>query len=223
MAEVKLHGFWYSPFTLRVVWALKLKGIPYENIEEDRFNKSPQLLEYNPVHKKTPVLVHDGKPICESMVIVEYIDEMWSHNPLLPSDPYQRALARFWVRYADDMVSSIGPLFRSTNDEEREKAIEKIWEHLKVVEDEGLGDQKKFFGGDTINIVDIAFGSICKFYLDLETMFGVKVLEAEKFPHLHSWFNNFKHVPLIGENLPSHEKTAVFLKSLREKIIGSKS
>ncbi|KAK7278556.1 hypothetical protein RJT34_23587 [Clitoria ternatea] len=221
MAEMKLHGFWFSPFTLRVVWTLKLKGIPYENIEEDRFNKSPQLLEYNPVHKKIPVLVHDGKPICESMVIVEYIDEIWPHNPLLPSDPYQRALARFWVRYADDMVSSIGPLFTSTNDEERQKAIEKIWEHLRVVEDQGLGDQKKFFGGDIINIVDIAFGSMCKFLLDIEIMFGVKILEAEKFPHLHSWFENFKHVQVIEENLPSHEKTAAFIKLLREKLVGS--
>lgn len=102
MAEVKLHGFWYSPYTLRVVWTLKLKDIPYQNIEEDRYNKSLQLLEYNPVYRKTPVLVHNGKPLCESMLIVEYIDEIWSHNSLLPADPYERALARFWVKYADD-------------------------------------------------------------------------------------------------------------------------
>ncbi|KAK7278163.1 hypothetical protein RJT34_23188 [Clitoria ternatea] len=223
MTEVKLHGFWYSAFTLRVTWTLNLKGVLYKNIEEDRFNKSPQLLQYNPVYKRTPVLVHDGKPICESMIIVEYIDEMWPHNPLLPSDPFERAIARFWVRYADDMTSLNGPLFISTNDEEREKAIEKIWEHLRVVEDQGLGDQKNFFGGDTINIVDIAFGSICKFLLDMEIMLGVKILEAEKFPQLHSWFDNFKHVQVIAENLPNHEKTAVFIKSLREKIMGSNS
>lgn len=111
MAQVKLHGFWYSPFTLRVVLTLKLKGIPYENIEEDRFNKSPQLLEYNPVHKKTPVLVHDGKPLCESMIIVEYIDEKWPQYPLLPVDPYERAQARFWVKYADEMVRLIICIF----------------------------------------------------------------------------------------------------------------
>lgn len=104
MEELKLHGFWYSPFTMRVVWTLKLKGIPYEYIEEDRFIKSPQLLQYNPVHKKTPVLVHAGQPICESMIIVEYIDEIWPQNPLVPADPYERAQARFWVRYADQMV-----------------------------------------------------------------------------------------------------------------------
>ncbi|XP_061337511.1 probable glutathione S-transferase [Gastrolobium bilobum] len=221
MAEVKLHGFWYSPFSWRVVWTLKLKGIPYDYTEEDRFNKSPQLLQYNPVHKKTPVLVHAGKPICESMIIVEYIDEIWSQNPLLPADPYGRALARFWAKYADDMFSAVAALFLSSTGEEREKAIEKIWEHLRVVEDHCFGDEKKFFGGDTINIVDIALGSVANFVLVEEDIFEVKVLEAEKFPRLISWFNNFRDVPVIAENLPDPEKVVACLKSLREKSTAS--
>ncbi|CAI8603873.1 unnamed protein product [Vicia faba] len=37
------------------------------------------------------------------MLIVEYIDEIWTHNSLLPDDSYDRAQARFWVKYVDDM------------------------------------------------------------------------------------------------------------------------
>ncbi|MQI32405.1 hypothetical protein EI016_24870, partial [Escherichia coli] len=82
------------------------------------------------------------------MIIVEYIDEIWTQNPLLPADPYGRAQARFWVRYADDMVSTLPPLMHSGGDHEKlEKAIEKIWEHLKVVEEHCFGYEKKFFGG----------------------------------------------------------------------------
>ena len=103
---MKLYGTKLSPFVLRVEWALKLKGIEYEYVVEDLKNKSPQLLEYNPVHKQVPVLVHHGKPICESTVILEYIEDAWKDcgPSILPSDPHQKAVARFWAKFSEEKV-----------------------------------------------------------------------------------------------------------------------
>ena len=103
--EVVLLDFWASMFGMRVRIALAEKGIKYEYKEQDVFNKGPQLLQTNPIHKKVPVLIHNGKPVCESLIIVQYIDEVWKDkSPLLPSDPYQRAHAKFWADFVDKKV-----------------------------------------------------------------------------------------------------------------------
>jgi glutathione S-transferase len=103
--EVVLLDFWPSMFGMRVRIALAEKGIKYESKEDDLRNKSDLLLKMNPVHKKIPVLIHNGKPVCESLIIVQYIDEVWNdRSPLLPSDPYQRAHARFWADFIEQKV-----------------------------------------------------------------------------------------------------------------------
>ena len=98
--EVVLLGYWRSLFAMRVQIALAKKGIKCEYKDEYLGNKSPLLLQMNPVYKKIPVLIHNGNPICDSLLIVQYIDKVWNdRSPLLPSDPYQRAQARFWADY----------------------------------------------------------------------------------------------------------------------------
>ncbi|CAN6303281.1 unnamed protein product [Urochloa humidicola] len=106
--SLQLLDFWVSPFGQRCRIALAEKGLPYEYLEQDLGNKSELLLRSNPIHKKIPVLVHDGRPICESLIIVQYIDEAFPGSPLLPSDPYARAQARFWADYVDKKVYDCG-------------------------------------------------------------------------------------------------------------------
>ncbi|RWW30214.1 hypothetical protein GW17_00005218, partial [Ensete ventricosum] len=66
-AEVKLLGLRTSPFVTKVGIALSLKKVGYEFVQvEVHGQKSEILVKSNPVYKKIPVLIHQGKPICES-------------------------------------------------------------------------------------------------------------------------------------------------------------
>ncbi|XP_059297316.1 glutathione transferase GST 23-like [Lycium ferocissimum] len=219
--QVKLLGTSRSPFSYRVVWALKHKGINYEYIEEDLFNKSHDLLTYNPIYKMIPVLVHAGKPVVESTVILEYIEETWPQNPLFPKDPHDKAEARFWIKFGEDKSPDFFQIFHTIG-EEQAKATENAKEVLKIIEQQGLGE-KKFFGGNTIGLTDIAFGWIAFWLEVIQEAAGVKVFQPDDFPCLQSWINNFKQFPVIKENIPDRDALLDHFKRRREMVVASKS
>ncbi|CAN0875712.1 Probable glutathione S-transferase [Linum grandiflorum] len=209
MDEVKVHGMTKSPYYWRVAWTLKLKGVSFQFVEEDLSHKSPLLLQYNPIYNKVPVLVHGGKSICESSVIMEYIDETWPdcNVPLMPVDPYARAVARFWTKFADDNSSKLWRL-ALTSGEEREEAIKECLEMLETVEEKsGLGETK-FFCGNEIGIVDVAFSGISYWLGLIESRIGVQLFDSYKFPRLFSWASHFREHPVIKANTPFHPSLA---------------
>ncbi|KAK8541863.1 hypothetical protein V6N13_137551 [Hibiscus sabdariffa] len=213
--EVKLLNTWPSPFGLRVAWALKLKGIEYESIEEDLSNKSALLLHSNPVYKKIPVLIHNGKPISESLIILEYIDQTWTHNPILPQLPWEKARQRFWAKFNDDrLLPSIWRVF-VTQGKEREEAMEASLENLKFVEEELQG--KRFFGGDKIGLADLAFGWLANLISVLQQLTGLKLID-ERFPLLSAWIQEFSETQIIKDNWPSHDKLLVKYQAVYDKF-----
>ncbi|XP_015060813.1 probable glutathione S-transferase [Solanum pennellii] len=188
MAELKLLGLSYSPFSHRVEWALKIKGVKYEFIEEDLRNKSVLLLQSNPIYKKIPVLIHNGRCICESMVILEYIDEAFEGHSILPKDPYDRALARFWAKYVDNKAEALWESF-FLKGEEQEKAKGEIYEMLKILDNE-LKD-KKYFVGDKFGFADIVANGPALYLGILEEVSGVVLATSEKFPNFCVWRDEY--------------------------------
>ncbi|KAL2935534.1 Glutathione S-transferase U9 [Bienertia sinuspersici] len=221
--SVKLHGMWASPFARRVNLALKLKGIDYDYIEEDLANKSEELLQYNPISKKVPVLVHNGLPIVESLVILEYIDETWTDSPyLLPKDPYQRAKHRFWAAFFEPIFDMMKKTLMLQG-EALETAVKELSEKLDVAE-HGMKEiypngVPSFSQEVKPGYLDIVFCSLFGTQDVIEEFFGIKVMTPERYPLLVSWIDALKQVPQVQEVTPPKEKLLGFLQFLRQKYL----
>ncbi|XP_076908074.1 putative glutathione S-transferase [Bidens hawaiensis] len=208
--EVKLYGVDGSPYVCRVKIALNIKKIGNEYVVEDLSNKSADLLKYNPVHKKVPVLLHNGKPISESLVIVEYIDDAWKAAPILPRDAYEKAQARFWAKFIDGKC--IPAIFMAIGSHGEEQAVAEAHEQLQFLENELNVKGKKFFGGDNINLVDIAATFIAYWVGAAEEALGIKLVTKDKFPKLIEWGGNYINCQAVKDGLPPREILVAFFK-----------
>jgi len=224
--QVKVLSLWASPFGMRVLIGLEEKGVKYEYQEENLFNKSDLLLQMNPVHKKIPVLIHNGNPVCESLIILQYIDEAWTRsNPFLPSDPYDRARARFWADFVDKKIYENGasPLMRSTG-EAQEESKRNILESLGLLEGalkEISGGIKPYFGGDQFGFMDIAFIPFASWFHAWETMGNWKIPLDTEFPRLHEWVNTCMERESVKKIIAHPHKVAEAALQLRKKFVNS--
>ncbi|AWB32817.1 glutathione S-transferase family protein [Orrella marina] len=136
MSLVLYHG-WTSSASRRVRLFLEEKGLTYESHEIDlaaQQQHSPEYLRINP-NGVIPAIIHDGRALHESATICEYIDEVFPEPPLCPSDPYDRARMRNWVRHVDGLIGNlirfnwrhrIQKRAESMSDEELEQMIARI-------------------------------------------------------------------------------------------------
>ncbi|ONK59717.1 uncharacterized protein A4U43_C08F9640 [Asparagus officinalis] len=220
--EVKILGRWTSPFVMRSRVALNLKGVEYEFLEEVFGVKSDLLLKSNPVYKKMPVMIHNGKPICESMIIVEYIDEAWADGKpaILPDDPYDRAVARFWAVYIDDkFFPSMRATWSSQTEEAKAEAVSQAHTSLQFLEEafKTCSKGKGFFGGDSIGSLDISLGCYLGWIRTTENITGVNLLTVEKTPLLAAWAERFCADEAVKEVMPEIDRLVEFAKMLQAK------
>jgi len=210
---LQLLDFSVSPFGQRCRIALDEKGLSYEYLEQDLANKSELLLRANPVHKKIPVLLHAGRPVCESLIIVQYLDEAFPATPaLLPAgDPYARAQARFWADYVDKKLYDCGTRLWKLKGDGHAQARTEMVEILRTLE--GALGEGRFFGGEAFGFVDVALVPFTSWFLAYER-FGDLSVEKE-CPRLAAWAKRCAERPSVAKNLDLPEK-------IIERICGMK-
>ena len=98
------------PFSQRCRIVLFEKGMDFQIMDVDIFNKPEDLAVMNP-YNRVPVLVERDLILYESNIINEYIDERFPHPQLMPADPVMRARARlFLFRFENEMFCHIDAL-----------------------------------------------------------------------------------------------------------------
>ena len=127
---LKLCGFHVSNYHNKVRLALLEKGIPFEEDPGVHPSQKDEYLAKSPMGK-IPYLELDGARLCESEVIVEYLEEKFAQKPLLPKDPLERAKVRELIAVMELHMELVarrlygGLFFGGTLSEETRQQVEK--------------------------------------------------------------------------------------------------
>ena len=95
-----LHGFAVSNYYNKVKLALLEKGVPFAEVATRTGSKDEAVLNASPL-AKIPFLQTEKGPLCESQVLMDYIESRFPTPALLPDDPYDAAKVRELTTYID--------------------------------------------------------------------------------------------------------------------------
>ena len=148
------------PYAHRSRLALLEKGVAFEHIEIDLANKSERFLAVSP-YGKVPALFHDGKTIYESVIINEYLDEVFPDPPLMPESYAFRAKARIWTHYCNEYFTpDLYAVIRNREPGKHAELAAKAAERLRFVEREAFGKlsgEGPYWFGSQVSLTDLAW------------------------------------------------------------------
>ena len=171
------------PYCARVRIALAEKGVEFETVEVDLRNRPEWIYEKNPTGRVPVIEEDDGRPLPESSVIMEFLDERYPEPPLLPADPADRAHVRCLIFRDDEFTDPYYAFRRGEGFEEFDAALRRF--------DAMLAEQP-YLGGAEYSHPDIAF---VPWVLRARDMLGV---DFAPYPALVAWLERLLDRPAIA-------------------------
>jgi RNA polymerase-associated protein len=154
---MQLYSGTTCPFSHRCRFVLYEKGMDFQVIDVDMYNKPEDIAVMNP-YNRLPVLVERDLVLYESNIINEYIDERFPHPQLMPPDPLMRARARLMLFNMEVELFAHVEAIESGKDKLVEKARALIADRL--VELTPIFTRTKYMMGEEFSMADVAIAPL---------------------------------------------------------------
>ena len=189
---LKILGRTNSSNVQKVLWACDELELSYqrEDIGGDfGGNQEPKYLAMNP-NGLVPTMIDNGNVLWESNAIIRYLCEIHAPNLLLPTNPWQIALAQQWMDWQQTVLApAIRPVFWGlVRTPEDERNVEEIaagqtqTASAMTILDHHLS-QNTFVAGSSLSLGDIPVGIMAYRWFQLD-------IERIELPHLARWYQS---------------------------------
>ena len=162
-----LYTYFRSSAAYRVRIALNLKRLIPDMVsihlqKEGGLNRKPQFRAINPQMRVPALKLDSGDVLIQSLAIIEYLDEMHPHPPLLPRDVVARAKVRALAQViACDIhpLNNVGPLRYLKNELGQPQEKIDAWYCHWILDGfdavEALIGAQRYAFGDEVTLADV--------------------------------------------------------------------
>lgn len=179
LPQLKLVSFILCPYVQRARIVLLEKQIAH-TVEYIDLDEPPAwFYDISPL-EKVPVLLVDGQPLFESMVICEYLNEI-SPGSLYPADAFERAQQRGWIEFGNDILDRHYALVTTADEPAFRRTRATLIERLETL-DEMLG-AGPYFAGEPFMMIDAVYAPIFRYLSQLESEYELGLYHGlERIP-----------------------------------------
>ncbi|TDG52722.1 hypothetical protein AWZ03_000955 [Drosophila navojoa] len=215
---LRLYLMRFCPYSQRASLVLAAKHIPHHKIYIDLSEKPEWYTDFSPLGKVPAIQLTavPGQPaLVESLVIAEYLDELYPVRRLLPEDPLQKAQDKILIQRLSPAIDAVYPVLFTKDPPE--DALPNFENALDVFEQELTKRATPYFGGAQIGMVDYMIWPWFERFPALKHVVpGEYELDRARYAKLLDWVDLMEKDEAIKEIALDSETHAQFMVTRQE-------
>jgi len=211
-SKIRIYIMRFCPYAQRALLGLQLKQIPFEVVNINLTQKPEWYLEKKNPLGKVPTIEHDGKIIYESLVCVDYLNELFSSGrPYKAKDSFEHAKQRMLTERLTALPSAFYPYYRNRQDPTVIKNLENAFQLYESLL------QHDYFSGDQPGYADFMSWPWVERLSALDILSDHQLsVNPEKYPKFVAYIKRMENLPEIKAFLLNGQIHAKFIESVRK-------
>ncbi|KAK5639950.1 hypothetical protein RI129_010761 [Pyrocoelia pectoralis] len=212
--KFRLYSMHYCPYAQRARIILEVKNVPHEIVNINTTNKPEWIFELNP-SGKVPILDTGSSAIAESLVICDYLDEIFPEPPLHSKNKQERERDVALLKEFDPFLTVYHRGMRCQDESTYSGCVQDLTTRALVFEKE-LKKRGTYFGGKKPHMIDFMIWPWGERVPILHEMFNTAIPDATIFPNLYNWCSAMRKHPVLQRNKLDLEKQLKVYKLFRK-------
>lgn len=190
--RLRLYGMRFDPYSMGLRLVMRSKGLDFDFYSIKMSDRPEFLRELNP-NGQIPILEHGNTSVYETVIIYEYLEDVFTEKPMRSSDPATRAMDRIFLH---EIYTNLAPVVRAIMEGLDTK---RLLDQLLRVENRLSKQGSNYFGGNEPNYLDYMVWSWLELIPALKRAFDLSFeLPRGSFSHMWAWIGRMDKEPVIN-------------------------